>query len=155
MSKQDISSTVSVDAEHSTSVGDDLRTQWQRVVGRRSFLTGVALAGAAAIPGSALFASEATAASRELTEGDVAILRLLAAIELIESDLWQQYNELVSCGINSFAVASDGVEDLLGGLGPDVGTRVLVPVVDPVADVSVERPDRSVLAAAQQLGREL
>ena len=29
-----------------------------------------------------------------LTEGDVAILRFLAAAELIESDLWQQYNEL-------------------------------------------------------------
>jgi hypothetical protein len=94
MSKQDILSTVSVDAQHSTSVDDDLRTQWQRVVGRRSFLKGVGLAGAAAIPGSALFASEATAARSKITAGDVAILRLLAAVELIESDLWQQYNEL-------------------------------------------------------------
>ena len=29
-----------------------------------------------------------------LTRGDIAILRLLAAIEEIEADLWQQYNEL-------------------------------------------------------------
>ena len=29
-----------------------------------------------------------------LTPGDAAILRFLAAVELIESDLWQQYNEL-------------------------------------------------------------
>jgi hypothetical protein len=29
-----------------------------------------------------------------LTRGDVAILRLLAAAEIIETDLWQQYNEL-------------------------------------------------------------
>jgi len=29
-----------------------------------------------------------------LTRGDVAILRLLAAAETIETDLWQQYNEL-------------------------------------------------------------
>jgi hypothetical protein len=29
-----------------------------------------------------------------VTEGDVAILRFLAAVELIETDLWQQYNEL-------------------------------------------------------------
>src|ERR1700716_52205 len=29
-----------------------------------------------------------------LTEDDVAILRFLAAAELIESDLWEQYNEL-------------------------------------------------------------
>jgi hypothetical protein len=31
---------------------------------------------------------------RGLTPGDAAILRFLAAVELIESDLWQQYNEL-------------------------------------------------------------
>ena len=29
-----------------------------------------------------------------LTRGDVAILQLLAAAELIETDLWKQYNEL-------------------------------------------------------------
>jgi hypothetical protein len=32
--------------------------------------------------------------SGSLTSGDVAILRFLAALELIEADLWQQYNEL-------------------------------------------------------------
>jgi len=30
----------------------------------------------------------------KLTKGDVAILRFLAAAEIIESDLWVQYNEL-------------------------------------------------------------
>ena len=30
----------------------------------------------------------------DLTKGDIAILRFLAAVELIESDLWQQYEEL-------------------------------------------------------------
>jgi hypothetical protein len=64
------------------------------VVGRRSFLKGLGIAGAVALPGSALLADSAFAASGPLTAGDVAILRLLAAIELIESDLWQQYNEL-------------------------------------------------------------
>jgi hypothetical protein len=29
-----------------------------------------------------------------LTKGDAAILRFLAAAEIIETDLWQQYNEL-------------------------------------------------------------
>jgi hypothetical protein len=72
---------------------DDLQAKWQRVVGRRSFLKGVGLAGAAAVPGSALFASDAFART-SITAGDVAILRLLAAIELIEHDLWDQYNEL-------------------------------------------------------------
>jgi hypothetical protein len=57
-------------------------------------LKGVGLAGAAAVPGGVLFASEATARSSALTKGDIAILRFLAAAELIESDLWQQYNEL-------------------------------------------------------------
>src|SRR5690348_13047040 len=73
---------------------DDLQTHWSRVVGRRSFLKGVGLAGAAALPGSALLSSNALASASRPRAGDVAILRLLAAVELIESDLWVQYNEL-------------------------------------------------------------
>ena len=73
---------------------DDRQAQWRRVVGRRSFLKGVGLAGAAALPGSALLSGNALASASRLRAGDVAILRLLAAVELIESDLWQQYNEL-------------------------------------------------------------
>src|ERR1700760_3118172 len=73
---------------------DDLQTHWRRVVGRRSFLKGVGLAGVAALPGSTLLSGTALASANELRAGDVAILRLLAAVELIESDLWQQYNEL-------------------------------------------------------------
>jgi hypothetical protein len=75
-------------------VDDDVHAQWQRVVGRRSFLKGVGLAGAAALPGSALLAGEAMARSKGVTAGDIAILRFLAAAEEIETDLWQQYNEL-------------------------------------------------------------
>jgi hypothetical protein len=79
----------------SASVEDDVRVHWQGVAGRRSFLKGLGLAGAAVLPGSALFASEAMAkSSSSITKGDVAILRLLAAAELIEADLWQQYDEL-------------------------------------------------------------
>ncbi|HEY3943600.1 MAG TPA: twin-arginine translocation signal domain-containing protein [Solirubrobacteraceae bacterium] len=91
MSNSDHHSTVS---RTPASAAEDLETHWRRVVGRRSFLKGAGLAAAAAVPGSALFASEAAAAGQPITSGDVAILRLLAAIELIESDLWQQYNEL-------------------------------------------------------------
>jgi hypothetical protein len=87
-------SEVSVAVHDQTSVDEELQAHWRRVVGRRSFLGGVGLAAAAAVPGSALFAGEAMAASRALTGGDVAILRFLAAVELIEADLWQQYNEL-------------------------------------------------------------
>jgi Ferritin-like domain len=75
-------------------VEQDLEARWRSVVGRRSFLKGVGVAAGAAVPAGALFASEATARSGALTKGDVAILRFLAAAELIESDLWEQYNEL-------------------------------------------------------------
>src|SRR5258708_22207044 len=40
------------------------------------------------------FAHAQAAASPAVTKGDVAILRFLAAIEILETDLWQQYNEL-------------------------------------------------------------
>ncbi|MCW3095165.1 MAG: hypothetical protein JWL77_783 [Chthonomonadaceae bacterium] len=66
---------------------------------RRSFLKkGLAGAGAATL-GAGLWAEGRPAAgqgftSGHLTQGDVAILRFLAAVELIESDLWLQYAEL-------------------------------------------------------------
>ena len=88
------SSAVPAGVQHGAAVDDDVHAHWQRVVGRRSFLKGVGLAGAAALPGSALFASQAFAQSGSIADGDVAILRFLAAAELIESDLWSQYAEL-------------------------------------------------------------
>src|ERR1700730_5140711 len=65
---------------------------------RRSFLKkGVAAAGAVTV-GAGIFSGALTAlgADREhsrITEGDAAVLRFLAGVELIETDLWQQYNE--------------------------------------------------------------
>jgi hypothetical protein len=75
---------------------EDLYTLWQRVVGRRSFLKGVGVAGAAALPATALGTTAALGKAKRarITEGDVAILRFAAAAEIIETDLWQQYNEL-------------------------------------------------------------
>src|SRR5579875_1190548 len=66
---------------------------------RRSFLRGSLATGAAIVGGTVLsrsnaLAQNASAASTALTKGDIAILRFLAAAELIESDLWQQYAEL-------------------------------------------------------------
>jgi hypothetical protein len=81
-------------SKHPAPLDDDVHAHWHRVVGRRSFLKGVGLAGAAALPGSALFTNQALARSSSITGGDIAILRFLAAAELIESDLWVQYNEL-------------------------------------------------------------
>ncbi|GAC1668472.1 MAG: hypothetical protein PVS3B3_38940 [Ktedonobacteraceae bacterium] len=64
---------------------------------RRAFLRkGLAVGGAGAIS-VGLLANGLPAFAKEdssLTRGDIAILRFLAAAELIESDLWQQYNEL-------------------------------------------------------------
>ncbi len=61
-------------------------------VQRRSFLKGLGVVGAALSAGS-LLTTEAVASSI-ITVGDVAILRFLAAAEILETDLWQQYNEL-------------------------------------------------------------
>ena len=61
---------------------------------RRSFLVKGAAVGAGAV-GAGLFADTAVADARGgLTKGDAAILRFLAAAEILETDLWQQYNEL-------------------------------------------------------------
>ena len=73
----------------------------KRPANRRSFLkNGIAAAGAATV-GAGLLGSGSSVLGREredhgpdITRGDVAILQFLAAAELIESDLWQQYNEL-------------------------------------------------------------
>lgn len=76
---------------------ETLESTWRGVVRRRAFLRGIGAA-AAALPATALFAQEKDNAydrdDKPLTRGDAAILRLAAAIELIEADLWQQYNEL-------------------------------------------------------------
>jgi hypothetical protein len=76
-------------------------------VDRRSFLKGSLLAGGAAVVGAGLLtngtlanAQASTQESGSLNKGDVAILRFLAAAELIESDLWTQYAELGGIGTN-------------------------------------------------------
>jgi len=70
---------------------------------RRSFLQkGVMIGGAGTIGAGLLsagllktnFAHAHGATSSAITKGDVAILRFLSAAEILETDLWQQYNEL-------------------------------------------------------------
>jgi hypothetical protein len=67
----------------------DVGARWHSVVRRRSFLTGMGTAGAATLASGKLFGQPA-----KLPSGDVAILKFLAAAEIIESDLWTQYAEL-------------------------------------------------------------
>ena len=75
-------------------------------VDRRSFLKGGLLAGGAAVGagllanGTLARAQASTQESGALNAGDIAILRFLAAAELIESDLWTQYAELGGIGTN-------------------------------------------------------
>jgi hypothetical protein len=69
---------------------------------RRSFLRNLGIGAALLAPGATLLGSASKALAdnekgkkhNHLGRGDVAILQLLAAAELIEADLWQQYNEL-------------------------------------------------------------
>ena len=61
-------------------------------ISRRSFL-GKSLALGAGTMGAGVLAQTARA-SGDITNGDIAILKWLAAAEIIETDMWQQYNEL-------------------------------------------------------------
>src|SRR6202161_209350 len=72
--------------------------QTKSLMNRRSLLQKGAMAAGAATVGAALIGSETLAfgqsSGSSLTKGDIAILRFLAAAELIEADLWTQYAEL-------------------------------------------------------------
>jgi Ferritin-like domain/TAT (twin-arginine translocation) pathway signal sequence len=89
-----------------------------RLTSRRSFLkTGIAAG--AGVAGTALIGIPALAETEGgagITNGDAAILRFLAAIEIIETDLWQQYNEL------------GGIQDseVPGGSGSDPYRQALI-----------------------------
>jgi hypothetical protein len=66
-------------------------------VGRRSFLRGLGIVGATLLPASAILMRQAKAQEQStgrLTKGDADLLRFAAWAEIVESDLWVQYNEL-------------------------------------------------------------
>jgi hypothetical protein len=77
---------------------DEHNSEQQGVANRRSFLKKSLVAGAVATAGVGVLAKVPFAFGQtsrgSLTKGDVAILRFLAAAEIIESDLWLQYQEL-------------------------------------------------------------
>src|SRR5580698_3076954 len=85
----------------------------ERTSNRRSFLKNGMIAGAVATAGASILGSSLPAFAKEpsnakITPGDIAILRFLAAAEIIETDLWQQYAELggLSSGTqNSYQLA--------------------------------------------------
>lgn len=87
-----------------TSTVEEVNSHEKGIVNRRSFVKQSLVAGAAATIGAGILAngnfavaqgaSDDHGASDRLTKGDVAILQFLAAAEIIESDLWLQYQEL-------------------------------------------------------------
>ena len=95
-----------------TADREELRRHWNRVVGRRAFLMGIGMAGATAVSGGSLFAADA-AADTDPTAGDVAILRFLAAAEILETDLWVQYEELggVNGGNRAYMAALENLDE--------------------------------------------
>ena len=85
------------------SIEFDVAASWQRVIRRRSFLKSVGIATVvlpvgALVAGNPAFASQIRpkprVSSSSLNAGDTAILRFLAAAEILETDLWTQYEEL-------------------------------------------------------------
>src|SRR5437667_4796252 len=87
---------------------------------RRAFLAKGAAAGALTLgAGRLLIDTPAALAGEALPAGDAAILKFLAAAELLEADLWKQYNEL------------GGVQDgeVAGGRGNRAYTKALA-VID-------------------------
>ena len=80
------------------AAGETVNTQPNRTVERRSFLKGVGVAGVALSAGALLpeilnAQVPQPSSGAPITKGDAAILRFLAAAEILETDLWLQYNE--------------------------------------------------------------
>ncbi|MCB0186915.1 MAG: hypothetical protein KDE31_21760, partial [Caldilineaceae bacterium] len=75
-----------------------------KALSRRSFLSSAAIAGVGTMAALTPLATQANALradddddmdpGKPLPRGDIAILKFLAAAELVEDDLWQQYCEL-------------------------------------------------------------
>ena len=79
----------------SDSPNNEPNSQAPRAIERRSFMKGLGIASAALSAAPLLhIAAEAEERSGSLSKGDAAILRFVAAAEIIESDIWLQYNEL-------------------------------------------------------------
>jgi len=82
----------------SLTIGNENESRQQGTANRRSFLKKGLVAGAVATAGVGILTKMPSAfgqpSSGSLTRGDVAILQFLAAAEIIESDLWLQYQEL-------------------------------------------------------------
>jgi hypothetical protein len=111
----EVSETNSLEASHSL-IEEGVQRHWQGVVKRRSFLKGLGIAGATLSAGALLGTegnAQDTRSPGKLSKGDAALLRFAAAAELIEADLWQQYNELGGVQGGNPAYIADNTDDEL------------------------------------------
>jgi hypothetical protein len=97
--KSEIKPTATNERDSAESSNPSQEFPQPRRLARRSFLRNLGMGAALLAPGAALLGNANKALGdlddrRHLPHGDVAILKLLAAVELIEADLWQQYKEL-------------------------------------------------------------
>ena len=112
-------------------------TRSQGAISRRSFVGTAGLAVGAA--GAGLLAKGVPAvADGGLTQGDAAILRFLAALEILETDLWQQYNELA------------GIQDseVPGGSGNPAYTEAVAVLDEDMAQYIHDNTDDEISHAA-------
>jgi len=103
-----------------------------RISPRRSFIKGMGMVGAALSVGSLLKTeAEADEHRRFIPIGDAAILRFLAAAEILETDLWQQYNELA------------GIQDseVPGGSGNEAYTEAVAQLDEDMAQYIHDNTD--------------
>lgn len=122
MKKTEIPAALPAENSRPSTREEETHSPSQSRVQRRSFLKNLGIAGAALSAG-ALIKTPAMAAPRygnQLPKGDAAILRFLAAAEILETDLWLQYNEL------------GGVQDdeVKGGSGSEPYTEALEVIDD-------------------------
>jgi hypothetical protein len=76
------------------NVGEKFAVTKSSRADRRKFLKTGAMAAAAVAMGASSASAQSGDSSSSVTSGDAAILQFLAAVEIIESDLWLQYAEL-------------------------------------------------------------
>jgi Ferritin-like domain len=77
------------------------------VVARRSFIKGLGVVGATLLPGAALLKAQSNS-SGKLSKGDADLLRFALWAEIVESDLWTQYNELGGATAPNDGLANSG-----------------------------------------------
>jgi hypothetical protein len=95
--KEEPITTVSSETQSTLPAREDSESGRHGGVARRSFIRGLGIVGATLLPAGALLVRQAKAqeqSSGRLTKGDADLLRFAAWAEIVESDLWTQYNEL-------------------------------------------------------------